>query len=60
MLSHKQDVIEPKQMTSSKVMMVDKGVELIEKGKSTKGEDYYQEGRIKLMDYRKMTDPRSQ
>ncbi len=59
MISHKQDVIEPKQMTSSKVMTVDKGVELIEKGKVTKGEDYAEEGRIKLEDYRKMHDPRA-
>ena len=59
MMSHKLDVIEPKTMTSSKVMTVEKGVELIEKGKVTKGEDYTEDGRLKLEEYRKMHDPRS-
>jgi len=59
-LGAKQGVIEFNHVAPSKVMTIEQGVELIEKGKSMKGSDYTVSGKLKLEDYRKMHDPRQQ
>ena len=43
-ISHKQSVIEFDALAPSKVMTIEKGVELIEKGKSVRGEDFSMSG----------------
>lgn len=42
----------------SKVLHIADGVELIEKGKIIKGNNFALEGKLKLDDYRKMVNPR--
>lgn len=59
-LAHKQGVIEFNHVAPSKVMTIEAGVELVEKGKSTKGQDYNIDGKFKLADYRKLHDTRTQ
>ena len=59
-MAHKQGVIEFNHVAPSKVMSIEAGVEMIEKGKSLKGEDFKIEGKFKLEDYRKLHDPRAQ
>ena len=46
------DVIEFYHLAPSKVMQIEAGVELIEKGKSTKGEDLNLHGKYRLEEYR--------
>ena len=46
-------------MLPSKVMTVQPGVELIEKGKVTIGEKVKIPNKINLADYRKLKDPRA-
>ncbi len=59
-LAHKQAVIEFNHVAPSKVMTMEPGVELIEKGKNFKGDYYAVEGKFRLTDYRKLHDPRVQ
>jgi len=53
-------VIEFNHVAPSKVMTIEPGVELIEKGKNFKGDYYAVEGKFRLTDYRKLHDPRVQ
>jgi len=48
MMTTKQAVIEFKNVAPSKVMTIEKGVELIEKGRSVKGLDYSVDGKLRL------------
>jgi len=57
-MAHKQGVIEFNHVAPSKVMQIEPGVELLEKGKSIKGEYFSVEGKYRLTDYRKINDPR--
>ena len=58
-IAQKQSVIEFDALAPSKVMTIEAGVELIEKGKSVRGDDYSMSGKLKLKDYQKMVDPRA-
>jgi len=55
--AHIQGVIEFHHLAPSKLMEIEAGVELIEKGKSTKGDDLNLHGKLKLEEYRKINDP---
>lgn len=57
-MNTKQQVIEFAHSAPSKTMQITSGCELIEKGKSFKGQEITVEGKLKLEDYRKMHDPR--
>ena len=58
--AHKAAVIESNYAVPTAVMTIASGVELIEKGKSTKGEHIVIPNKIKLSEYNKMKDPRMQ
>ena len=59
-MAHKQAVIEFNQLVPSKVIQIEDGVELVEKGKSVKGNSYSVQGKYKLDEYRKLNDTRQQ
>lgn len=60
MIGQKQTVIDAVYSAPSKTITLSKGVELIEKGKVTRGEEFSKEGKFRLSDYRKLHDPRQQ
>ena len=51
------DVIEFHHLAPSKLMQIEAGVELIEKGKSTKGDELNLQGKFRLEEYRMLHDP---
>ena len=53
----KLDVIEFHHLAPSKLMQIEAGVELIEKGKSTKGDELNLQGKYRLEEYRNLHDP---
>jgi len=56
----KDDVIESNHSDPSKIMMIQPGVELQQKGKATKGDDLKVENKLNLSDYRSLVDPKKQ
>lgn len=59
-MAHKQGVIEFNHVAPSKVITLEDGVEMIEKGRSLKGNDIKRSNQLKLDEYRKLHDPRQQ